>query len=384
MTASELVSALIACVVGSSSAYLWWGSRRIGSLADHTPCSEGALPPVTIVIAARNEEKNIREALQSVLSLTYPSYRIVVVNDRSEDNTPRILAEMQQLDSRLTCVSVETLPTGWLGKNHAQWIGSQYAGAEDILLFTDADVVMAPDTLSRAVCVMRESQADHLVLTPSIRVPSILLGIFSVFFGMVFALYVRPWQVSNPRSRAHVGIGAFNMVRGTVYRAIGGHTAIKMRPDDDIKLGKLIKQQGYQQEIRYAPEYLAVEWYHSTPELIRGLEKNTFAGAEYSVLLVVSGALAQLLITLWPIAGLFLTDGVSAALCGGIVAVSILSAGDAARRHRMPWYFGVGYPVAAVLFVYIVIRTMLLTLMQGGMYWRGTFYRLSELRKNIL
>lgn len=378
------LSAVVCAVVVSSSVYLWWGSRRIACLTQTVPCSDELLPAVTIVIAARNEERNIREALQSVLRLTYPVYQVVVVNDRSEDRTQSILDEMHRVDSRLRVVTVTSLPEGWLGKNHALWIGSQSAAPDDILLFTDADVVMKPDTLKQAVSVLISSSCDHLTLTPSLRFSSPLLGMFSVVFGMVFALYMRPWQVSNPKKNAHVGIGAFNMLRASVYRMIGGHAAIRMRPDDDIKLGKLVKQKGYRQEIRYAAEYLAVEWYHSILELIRGLEKNTFAGAEYSITLVLSGAVMQLLLSVWPIAALFVLEGIPQYVYGGAVFISTVSACDSAQRHHMPWYYGMGYPFATVLFVYIILRTMFMTLRQGGMYWRGTFYRLSELRRNTL
>ena len=125
------------------------GSRKIFFLRDISSTSETS-PSVSIVVAARNEERNIRAALQSLLALNYPQLQLIVVNDRSDDNTGAILDEMAISDPRLEIVHVTNLPSAWLGKNHALWIGSQQASG-GLLLFTDADVVMTPDTLTREI-----------------------------------------------------------------------------------------------------------------------------------------------------------------------------------------------------------------------------------------
>ena len=95
-------------------------------------------PAVSIVVAARNEQRHIRNALQTLRQLDYPDFELVVVNDRSEDATGTILAELAAETPRLSVVEVRELPPGWLGKNHALWLGSQAARGE-LLLFTDAD-----------------------------------------------------------------------------------------------------------------------------------------------------------------------------------------------------------------------------------------------------
>ncbi len=119
------------------------GHRAVSSLRDVVPDVDKILPKVSIIVAARNEQRNIREALQSLLNLSYPDYELIVVNDRSEDDTQSILEQMSAHEQRLKLLQVNELPTGWLGKNHALWAGSQHATGE-ILLFTDADIIMEP------------------------------------------------------------------------------------------------------------------------------------------------------------------------------------------------------------------------------------------------
>jgi len=357
------------------------GNRRVRALREISPVLTGEAPMVSIIVAARNEQRNIREALQSLLDLSYPDYELIVVDDRSEDATGAILDEMSCRYNRLRVIHVDFLPSGWLGKNHALWVGGRRASGE-YLLFTDADIVMEPTVVTRAVGFMKVHALDHLAATPSVRMPTVFLSMFGASFIIFFSLFSRPWKARDPKSRFHIGIGAFNMVRNSAYRQVGGHETIRLRPDDDIKLGKIIKKAGLRQDAAYAPEFLAVEWYASVGEVVRGLEKNAFSGADYNVPLVLLGALFHLLCSVWPFLAIFVTGGATQWIYLAVVTLILLTVADSARFHNSrPWY-ALGYPLTSALFVYILMRTMLLNLMQGGIYWRGTFYSLKDLKQN--
>ncbi len=222
------------------------GRRHRRDLRDIPP--PDAFPLVSIIIPARNEERNLREALQSVLTQDYPNREIIVVDDRSTDRTGAILEEMTARQSGLKLLRVTRLPQGWLGKNHALHLGAAEARGE-YLLFTDADVVMAPSALARAVGYMRKEGLDQLAVGPVVTMRGQVLNCFAGAFMVFFTLYARPWKVRDPKSSSHIGIGAFNLVRSEAYRAVGGHEAIAMRPDDDMKLGKLIKKKGFLQDL---------------------------------------------------------------------------------------------------------------------------------------
>ena len=359
------------------------GNRRVRGLREF---SAGPLidpPRVSIIVAARNEQRNIAEALHSLLALSYPDYELIVVDDRSDDDTGAILDQMARRHTRVKVIHIDVLPPGWLGKNHALWIGSQRAGG-DLLLFTDADIVMEPTVLSRAVAFLQHNRLDHLAATPSVRMPGVFLGMFGASFIIFFSLFARPWKARDPKSRCHIGIGAFNLVRSAAYRQVGGHLTICMRPDDDIKLGKIIKKAGLRQDAAYAPEFLVVEWYASVAEAIRGLEKNAFAGADYSIPLVSTGVLVHIVCSISPFLLVFLTRGGTRELYLATVVLILLLVADSTRFHRShPWY-ALGYPLTSVLFVFILLRTMTLNLIQGGIYWRGTFYSLKELKRNTV
>lgn len=357
------------------------GNRKIGLLKD-IPASHISPPPkVSIIIPARNEERNIREALQSVLKQDYPNLEFIIVNDRSTDNTGAILAQMEKEHPHLQVHTITELPAGWLGKNYALQYGAERAGGE-ILLFTDADVVMQPDTVSRAVSYLHNNQIDHLCIMPDIRISSHFMGIFIMTFGIFFWLYTLPWRAANPKSRKHIGIGGFNMIRTAVYRAIGMHQPIALRPDDDMKLGKLVKINGYHQRLLHGESHLCVEWYNSVRELIDGLMKNAFAGVDYSIMAIVLFTILQVTFSLWPVAALFVTNGWVLIANIAIVLIMLALWVETARGQSLSRWHGIGYPIGILMFIYILWRAMILNIRNDGIIWRGTHYSLAELKAN--
>ncbi|MBT1071098.1 glycosyltransferase [Pelotalea chapellei] len=373
------VTTLILTILAAFDLFI--GNRSVRALRDVSATPPADPLRVSIIVAARNEQRNIREALQSLLDIDYPDYELIVVNDRSEDATGRILNNMSSTSPHLKVIHVDALPSGWLGKNHAQWVGGMRATGE-LLLFTDADIVMEPTVITRAVNFVEQNNLDHLAATPSMRMPTAFLGMFGAAFIIFFSLFSRPWKARDPKSRCHIGIGAFNLVRTSAYRQVGGHETIRLRPDDDIKLGKIIKQAGFRQDAAYAPEFLAVEWYASVGEVIKGLEKNAFSGADYNIPLVLGGVMCHLFCSIWPFAAVFVTHGWIQGMYLATAALIMLMVADSARFHYSRQWYAVGYPLMSALFIYILLRTMLLNLIQGGISWRGTFYSLKELKAN--
>lgn len=357
------------------------GGRRIPWLRDQAPVPPADAPRVSVVVAARDEERGIGEALRSVLAQRYPALEVVVVDDRSTDATGPILDRMALAEPRLRVIHLDRLPPGWLGKNHALHRGAEHAGGEWIL-FTDADVVMHPEAVARAVGFARRAGADHVAAAPGIVAPGPLLNLFVGAFALFFAQFSRPWKVRDPRSSRHVGVGAFNLVRTEAYRAVGGHRPIAMRPDDDLKLGKLLKRAGHRQEVLVGRGLVSVEWYPSLGEAVRGLEKNSFAALEYSVPAVVGSVLAMLLLNVWPFVAALVVEGPARWLYAATAGVAVGSYALSTRvSGANPWY-GFAFPAASLIFVYVVVRATCLALLRGGIRWRGTHYPLDELRAN--
>jgi len=368
-------------IVAAAIFILVRGNRSIRFLCDLPANLPSTAPRVSIIVAARNEETNLEAALESLLAQDYPDLELTVVDDRSSDATPAILARVQARDARLRVVRLDRLPAGWLGKNYALERGAA-AALGDILVFADADVVMRADAVRRAVAHALAASRDHLAITPEMIGPGVMLGTFMSAFTMYFSLYARPWKASDPQSRCFIGIGAFNLVRAGVYRAVGGHARIAMRPDDDIKLGKIIKDAGYSQEMLFGCGKIGVEWYPTITALARGLEKNTLAGVEYSVVAILGGAVAQTALFVWPFVALACTSGAVLALNAVTCVLLVAACIDQTRYVGVSRWHAAGLPVATVLFIWILLRATYVTLRDDGINWRGTHYPLAALKAN--
>lgn len=345
------------------------------------PSDDWQAPLVSVIVAARNESRDIEKAVKSLLGLAYSPYQLTVVNDRSTDDTGEILDRLATEYPQLNVVHLEHLPEGWLGKNHAQHFGAQRSDGKWLLL-TDADIVFDPTSLTRAVWWAEDQALDHLAGIPRIKVSGFLLNAVVAAFAVFFKAHFRPWRARNPKSKAFIGIGAFNLVRAEAYHAIGGHEQLKMRPDDDIKLGKVLKQSGFRQDLIVAGSMLSVRWYASITELIRGLEKNAFAAVEYNPLTVVASTLAAFLFFVVPFAGAVVATGLPQALFAMTALLWLVCCWQACRGFQQNPLYCLGFPIATLLLIYIQLRTMLLNYWLGGIRWRDTFYPLDELRSN--
>ena len=309
------------------------GNRATKYLKDAPGDLGSYIPRVSVIVPARNEEEKIREALQSLLNLDYPDLEFIVLNDRSTDQTGAILAGMA--DARLRIVNITELPEGWLGKNYALYQGAEQASGQ-VLLFTDADVVMDPSALAKSVNYLEANGLHHLAVMPKVRLPSLALRLFCSTFGVFFCGYIRPWKASDPTSRSFIGIGAFNLVSAKAYKAAGTHRAIAMRPDDDVKLGKLLKKAGYRQEMAFGAGLLTVVWYSSMREMIGGLMKNFFAGLEYSVPMSIAAGIAVLLLNAWPFVAIFVLRGAAWFLYLLAAIIMLLFIADSNRFYKVP------------------------------------------------
>jgi len=378
-TALLVLAILTTLMLAGAAVDFALGFRQLRSLSGFAPSGGG--PRVSIVAPARNEARNIEAAVISLLRLDYPDLEIIVVDDRSTDDTGAILERLAREHQRLRVVHVAELPAGWLGKNHALQLGAG-AASGSLLLFTDADVIFEPTAVRRAVALMEHDGLDHLAVIPDVHVPGLALNAFVTAFSVFFSLYARPWKARDPRSRHHIGIGAFNLIRADVYRAIGGHNPIALRPDDDLKLGKLIKTRGYRQDAAFGNGFLSVEWYASIPEAIDGLMKNAFAGVNYSLWAVIGSTTGLFLVNVWPFVALLVTDGATRAFNAVNVALIVGIVWNSARFSPKALAGVIGYPFAAILFGYIIWRSALIALLTGTVTWRGTAYPLSDLRAN--
>jgi hypothetical protein len=174
------------------------------------------------------------------------------------------------------------------------------------------------------------------------------------------------------------GIYSFFCLRS---EKIGAHKKLALRPDDDLQLGLIIKQAGLKQRLVIGSQYLQVEWYMNFTAAVKGLEKNMFAGVNYSLLLFGFGLAGMLIFYILPFLGLwiwndwhFIVNVISIALMMSLYLIY------SRKIFGESGYDVIVLPVLVLLFMYIFVRSCLLTLFRGGIYWRGTFYSLAELK----
>jgi glycosyltransferase involved in cell wall biosynthesis len=354
------------------------GFRQVDSLENEEGLETG--PMLSVIVAARNEEKQIKASILSQLQQTYRNVEWIIVDDRSTDETGKILDELMKGDPRVKVINVKELPEGWLGKNHALYKGYLQASGK-WLLFTDADVKYEKETFAKALHYAERHQLDHLTAAPNLHANHFWLKTFVAFFLFGFSYFKRPWMANNPKSKIGTGIGAFNLVSKEAYESFGTHERLKMRPDDDLQLGMKMKKAGYKQRIVTALRLIEVEWYGSLKEAFIGLEKNTFAGLNYQVRMVFFSIFGVFVTNVLPFLTIFSANKTVAFLSlGNIVTSGILYVLIIKRMTVFSPVLFLVFPITALLFIYSIIRASLLTFKRGGIVWRGTTYRLSELK----
>lgn len=335
---------------------------------------------VTIVVPARNEGLHLEPALRSLLALEYPDYEIIAVNDRSSDATGEIMERVAaEAGGRVQVMHVRELPPGWMGKTHAMWSAAQRAAGEWIL-FTDADVVFRQDALRRTIAYAESERADHLVLFPTHVLGTFGERMMIAFFQALFIFGHRPWKVADPKTRDHMGIGAFNLVRRSVYQAVGTYQALRLQVLDDMKLGELVKGSGYRQRNVFGRDLLRLRWASGARGVVDNLSKNFFALMHFRWKRAVAATLALLALNLGPFLGLVLATGLERLPYAlGVLVIFCVYLGMSWYSDVPAWYF-IFHPVGTVLFAYILLRSMFLTFRHGGVVWRGTKYPLEELK----
>lgn len=356
--------------------YLLANTRKISFLKDQQLALSS--PSVAIIIAVRNEETDLETALESVCHLNYRNYRVIVVNDRSTDRTSLILDQFALSHPLVTVVDVDELPKFWLGKNNALYQG-YLRSDEEWLLFTDADIVFDRNALKKAMYYTLLNELDHLTIFPDVNSRSTMLNSILQTFTLMIELRAKPWDARNKGSRSSMGIGAFNLVSRTAYESAGTHRRIKLRPDDDLQLGRIIKKAGNRQDVLYGDEQITLEWYTSIREFVKGLMKNTFAVSEYNVFLAVLTALSTFLMFALPVPlGLLSGSGRSAVISICILFTHWLVLYGKPGKRRS-WDF-LTISIAGLVMTYIILRSTFLTVMNNGIYWRDSFYPLEVLR----
>lgn len=360
-----------------------YGATKLPWIKHFEPAQDAACPSISLIFAARDEEEKLPAALATLAEVDYPHLEIIAVDDRSQDATGRMLDEFAASHPRFRAVHVSELPSGWLGKPHALQKGYEGSSGE-WLLFTDADVRFKPDALRRAVTLAKQRNLDHLTLFGDVEMHGFWEKTLITFFGLAFHLATDPHRVGNPRSRVYVGVGAFQLLKRSAYEASGTHRRLSMEVVDDMKLGKIVKQAGFRSGVGIAQDAVVVRWHAGLGNLIRGVTKNFFAAAGYNLAFVAVSIAGLLLLNIAPFFGIFFGHGWIRMLAAFSVVLALGFQCGVDVVMRVSPIYALTFPLGALLFSYMLLRSTAVTLWKGGITWRGTFYPLDELKRGVV
>jgi chlorobactene glucosyltransferase len=371
---------------------LWGRTRSKRSRLVRKPgISKREWPRVSIIVPARNEERNIRRSVTSLLEQDYPAYEVIVVDDDSRDGTARILDEIGRTHAqgaRLRVIHLHELPEGWAGKPHALHSGTQETRGE-FLLFTDADTWHAPEALRSVVARAEERQIDLLSLGTAQELPSFWERVLMPLAYLGIGMQYPPDQVNDPRNPVALANGQYILLRRQVYEQLGGYARADLRGTllDDRDLAVLIKKHGYTLELADGQDLVSVRMYRNLRETWRGWRKNVFLGTRGGLpfaLLQLLGlplvVVLPFLLPLWVWLLSFRSRGKAVSASeAGIISVLELGPLFIYRRWldkelRVPWYYMLTHPLAGLMFTGILAQSTWRIVAGKGVDWSGRNY----------
>ena len=221
----------------------------------------------------------------------------------------------------------------------------------DWLLFTDADVLFKPDFVRRALAYAESEPADHFVLFPRMIMKQPGEKMMIAFFQTLFVFGHRPWKVADPKSKDHMGVGAFNLVRRRVYEQVGTYEALRLEVLDDMKLGKIVKNAGFSQRNVFGADLISLRWAKGAMGVVNNLTKNFFAIMSFQWWRTVIRLRALAFLNLVPFLGVWLAHGWARLPYGiALLAMFAIYVGMS-RKSDVPVYYFVLHPMSTVLFV---------------------------------
>lgn len=378
-----LVWAMTVGVVGFYLVQIWQLRRGLFAFqpSKHDELPDEPTPHVSIIVPARNERRNIRRCVTSLLAQDYPDFDVIVVDDGSTDGTADILAELQRGPNgqRLTIVGAGHLPQGWAGKPHAMAIGASIAKG-DWLLFSDADTMHRPDALAWALREGRKRDADLISLFARIEMVDTANHIMMPIVFMGIAAQYNPTKITDPASPTAIANGQYMLISRAMYDAVGGYGSPRLRGSivDDRDMAAVVKQRGGTLVLLDGQDRLSVCMYRNLAEAWSGWSKNAFTGSRGGMPLFVIMTLGLPVITVAPfVIGLVgLVSRRRALVLAGTIQIAAALAYrrliDDNLRHSRAW--GWSHPAGGALFTALLVNVLRRKLTGRGVIWSGRSY----------
>lgn len=345
------------------------------------------LPRVSVLVAARNEQDNIETCVRTLLAQDYPSFEIVVADDRSSDRTATILAALrQEFPARLKVLTIQSLEEGWFGKCHAMRAAEQAADPKsEWLLLTDADCLFtSPQALRRGVEEALATGSDFLTVIPQLEAPTWWERLLQPVCALVLIYWFQPEKVNDPNRATAYANGAYMLLSRRCYDAIGGHEAVRDQLNEDIQLARVTKRKGWRLRVVENEGLYRTRMYATFGQAWRGWSR-IFSGALQSPAKVgLAAALVFTFAILPPAASVASAWTLAFGTSGGGLALTVWGAALLAEQAviwRLYSMMKVGrawsllYALATGVMLGILVSAFLKSAGATSTIWRSTTYR---------
>jgi len=383
MTAGEICWVTVAVGGLAYACASIWGTARIVRgipvLREDSSSPPPHWPPISLIVPARDEEQTLGPAVRSRLAEGYLALEVVLVDDRSTDGTGAVVDAIAAEDPRVRAVHLTSLPPGWLGKLHALREGLRLATGE-WLLFSDADVHLAPGSLRRAVAFAEAHGVDHLSILPQLVPVSWLVDAALASFSRTGLVLGRVWLVSDPRSTVGGSVGAFGLFRRSALERSPGIEHLRLEVADDLALGQMLKASGSRSALVNGRGLVLLAYHRSLAEMARSSEKAA-ALFDYRLWPALCWTASLTALELGPfLAGLLAPIPLARGL--GLLGATLLLGSTAwmcrfAGQRLLPAFLS---PLGVLVNAALLLRAAVLGKVRGGLLWRSTLYRPEELR----
>lgn len=377
LSMSVLFAAILAHLARGLRHMVWL--PRVGTSSD---MGGPGTPLISAICVVKDEERLVGATVAGLLAVGSPLTEVVVVDDRSTDRTPQILAELASRHPQLRVVRVDHLPEGWQGRVHALSVGVPHVTG-DYLLTVDAELELRREVLHEVAVLLRDQRLDHLAVVPRLHPKPFFLDLLLTTALVFYVASQRPWLSLEARPvRSVRGVGSFNLVRRDKLAETPGFAALRLEIIDDVGLAQLIASHGGRSQLVYATDDgPRIHWYRSVREMTLRLEKTIVgAFANYSVALAVWIAALSFSCVALPLVALALPSTATVMALSLFAIATTLFAAYASRRigrrFRVLWCL----PLGIALMGGILLRASVLCWWRGGILWKDTLYPVAALR----
>jgi len=387
--------------------HLWlWGSigivllllfQFLANLAVLVRLRSGPVPEkcplVSVLVPARNEAKRIGPCLQSLLAQDYPNFECIVLDDQSNDGTADLVQQLGFSPDRVAqfrLIGGRPLPPNWIGKPWACHQLSQVAHGE-FLLFTDADTVHHPSTISAAISVALRERSDLLTAWTGQITRTFAERLMIPFLFVAAAACLPHWLLSlaqrNSRLARLMGAnwlrnlgtanGQFICICRETYQRIGGHAAVANHLVEDVALARAVAAatgEGLRLTSCDGTALVQCRMYHSFPDLWEGFTKNLWRLFENDLVAFTVLVLSQIVVFAMPFFAIPWLAGWELCLLIGLILVLRISI---TIRYRTSWISVLFHPFGYLLALAIALNSLRRSLGKG-VTWKGRLYQVGD------